>query len=186
MWLPAVAEVLGISVPAGEPPFSVVHDWHATTIGPLLIETLPDAGAHEAVRALHARALAGEQITEDVWRDALEPALRDLYRNAYPTKEVFAKASEAAGAFALARGYSEVDARNYGESYAEMNTEANVRVHADANALANAAACARAFAQASHEEYAATYPFAYVRACVLVSEDARARLGAGLTRSLSL
>ncbi|WP_370949425.1 hypothetical protein AB5J62_18295 [Amycolatopsis sp. cg5] len=185
MWLPAVAEVLGVSVPDGEPPFSAVHDWHATTIGPLLSETLPETGAHEAMRALHARASAGEKIAEDVWRDALEPALRDLYRNAYPTEEVFAKASEAAGAFALSRGYSEVDARNYGESYAEMNTEANVRVHADANALANAAACANAFARASHEAYAATFPFAYVQACVLVSADARARLGAGLVASLT-
>jgi hypothetical protein len=199
-WLRQVAEVLFDDAPswtAAEIPFTAVHDWHALALGPLVIQAGSRDGrptdAHEAVRALHARAATGEPIAADVWRSALEPALRDVYRSAYPYADAYSTASAAARSFALSRDYSEAEATAYGESYAALNTDANVRVHADANALANASATATAFAAADADAYARTYPFAYVRACVLAYgngdeaavREARARLADGLGDSLA-
>lgn len=152
-------------------PFRVVHDWHAGTTGPLTAATSErhggSAAAHRAVQALHTRALAGERSSESTWCAALEPVLREVYRHAYADAEAYAAASAAARSFALSRDYGEVEATEYGETYAVMNTEANARAHADANALAVSAAAAAAFAAADAEAYADTYPFAQVQACVL-------------------
>jgi hypothetical protein len=179
--------------------FSVMHDWYCTSVGPLLAEAAArrdsDAGAQETVRLLHERALAGEKVTEDTWRAALEPALREVYRLAYAYSEAYERASAAASSFAVSRGQSEAEAREYGELYAHLNTEASARVHAEANAAANAAALASAFASADAKVYASAWPGALVRAWTAAyageeSEDgvlrreAIVRLGSGLADAL--
>ncbi len=181
----------------GKVPFTVVHEWHFGTIGPLLTEVSArrggSAASHQAVRSLHARALAGEQIAESDWSAALEPALREVYRYAYAYARAYASASSAARSYALAQGYGEAEATEYGESYAGLSTDANLRAHADANALANAAAAAAAFAAADTDAYAATCPFAQVRACVRayadqdegLERDVCARLAEGLLDCLA-
>jgi hypothetical protein len=151
-------------------PFAVVHDWHCTVVGPLLVETVArrggDPAAQEAVRALHERALAGERVVEGTWRVALEEALGDVYRLAYAYQKASAEASRAAAAFALSRGYAEAEAHDYGQLYARLNTQVNARVHEQANAAVNASALAAVFAGADAAGYAATWPAASVRAWV--------------------
>ncbi|WBO61476.1 SpcZ [Streptomyces camelliae] len=177
-WLDQVREVLaepaavhdgwGHSV-AGVP-FAAVHHWHAGAVADLIAEAVArhvaDAAPHDALRAVHARAAAGEPIAEDVWSAVLEPALREVYRMAYPRLRVHARASSAAASFARSRGWSADEADRYGETYARMNTEVSDRVHAEANAIANAAAYAGAFAAGDAQEYARAWPFAVVRAWI--------------------
>ncbi|MEU9047151.1 MULTISPECIES: SpcZ [unclassified Kitasatospora] len=182
----------------GRVPFSVVHDWYCSAVGPILTEASARRGGsaaqHQAVLALHARAMDDGPIDESTWRTALEPELRELFRDAYPYAEAYATAAAAAGSYALANGYSEAEAARYGETYAELNTAANVRSHADANALANAAAVAAAYAAADSAAYAATYPSARIRAVVRVHADRQdergehatwARLADGLAAGLA-
>ncbi|MEV8525366.1 hypothetical protein AB0451_14615 [Streptomyces sp. NPDC052000] len=93
----------------GQVPFRAVHDWHARTVVPILVEASArgdeGAGLQEAVGQLHARALAGERIDAAVWTAALEPALREVYRRAYPYAEAHATASANAHAYAMANDY---------------------------------------------------------------------------------
>ncbi|MEU8925846.1 SpcZ [Kitasatospora sp. NPDC048545] len=215
-WLAQVAEVLfdGLDADAaadwarrvrrevrrsdGGVPFSVVHDWYCSAVGPVLAEATARRGGsavpQQVVLALHARALGGGRVDEGTWRAALEPELRELFRHAYPYAEAYATAAAAAGSYALANGYDEAEAARYGETYAELNTTANVRAHADANALANAAAVAAAYAAADPDAYAETYPSARVRAVVRVHADGQgergeraawARLADGLAAALA-
>ncbi|MFF7191436.1 SpcZ [Streptomyces sp. NPDC008222] len=177
-WLHQVREVL--AVPGGvydglghctaEVPFAAVHHWHAGAVADLVGEAVAqhgvDAAPHNALRAVHARAAAGEPIGEGVWSAVLEPALRDVYRMAYPREQVHARASSAAASFARSRGWSEDEAERYGDSYARMNTEVSERVHAEANAIANAATYAGAFAAGDAEDYARAWPFAVVQAWI--------------------
>ncbi|MEU1283561.1 SpcZ [Kitasatospora sp. NPDC005856] len=159
---------------SGRVPFSVVHDWYCSAVGPMLAEAGARRGgsaAQQHVPALHADALAGGRIDEGTWRGALEPELRELFHHAYPYAEAYATSAAAAGSYALANGYDAAEAARYGETYAELNTAANVRAHADANALANAAALAAAYAAADPDAYAATCPAARVRAVVRVHAD---------------
>ncbi|WP_328647849.1 hypothetical protein OHS58_08935 [Amycolatopsis sp. NBC_00348] len=154
---------------------AVVHHWYGHTVWPLL--------GHADVAALHLR---GTPVPAEIWRATLKPALRDVYRRAYPYDDAYTTAAAAAGGFALAHGYSEAEATEYGETYAATNTDANVTAHADANAAANAAALAAAFAVEDVTAYAATYPAAFVRACVLAGgPGARQRLADGLRASLT-
>lgn len=148
-----------------------VHDVHARVLGPMLIEASArwgeSAQAQQALQALHTRAAAGEPIAETEWAAALEPALRQIYRHAYPYARAYAAAAADASSYAAAHGYAAAEASQFGDTYAEMNTDANARVHADANAVANAAATAVAFATGDPHAYAATYPAARLRAAVL-------------------
>ncbi|WP_162794004.1 SpcZ [Streptomyces paludis] len=186
-----------------EVPFAAVHHWHAGAVAELIAEAAVRHGAerapHDAVRAVHVRAAAGEAITEDAWSAVLEPALREVYRLAYPRERVYSRASSAAASFARSRGWSEDEAERYGETYARTNTEASARVHAEANALANSAAYAAAFATGSAEEYARAWPFATVRAWIAAyagpagadgpavpeAQEARERLRNGLTDAVA-
>jgi hypothetical protein len=166
-----------VAAELGEPPvgggLDVVHRWYGQSVWPLL--------GHGDVAALH---LSG--ASEAVWRETLEPALRDVYRRAYPYAEAYATASAAAGGFALSRGYGQTEATEYGETYAAMNTDANVKAHAEANAAANAAALAAAFASDDVVAFEGTYPGAFVRACVLAGgPGTRERLAAGLRNAVS-
>ncbi|KNB50965.1 hypothetical protein AC230_19410 [Streptomyces caatingaensis] len=139
----------------GRVPFGVVHDWHARTV-------VPPQG--EAVRALHIRALAGEPVAEDVWAAALEPALRDVHRRAYPYADAFATAAATARAWARENDYGEAEAEEFADGYARLNTGANVTSYADANAMVHARALAAAYAAADADAYAACCPFATVNA----------------------
>ncbi|WP_405164617.1 hypothetical protein OG203_05750 [Nocardia sp. NBC_01499] len=181
----------------GTKTLSVVHDWHSHSLGPMLIEAsarwAESAQAQEALRTLHTRASAGEPIAETEWAGALEPALRQIYRHAYPYAQAYTAASADASSYATAHGYAEAEATRFGDSYAEMHTDANARVYAEANAAANAMATAAAFAAGDVHAYAATYPFARIRAIVLAcaGDDAARlstmwnRVGAGLSDSLA-
>ncbi|MFJ4920285.1 SpcZ [Streptomyces sp. NPDC088725] len=160
----------------GHVPFTVVHDWHAGTVMPLLAEANErhgeGAGAQQAVQRLHARAATGERVAEDEWRAALGPALREVYRHAYAYEDAFATASANARAYATANGYDEDKAVAFGETYATLNTTANATSYADANALANTAATASAYAAADARAYAEAYPFASVHAYALAHAHA--------------
>ncbi|MGI5336091.1 SpcZ [Streptomyces sp. CA-181903] len=180
----------------GRVPLTVVHDWHARTVVPLLAG--PDeAVPYEAVRALHLRAAAGEPVAEDAWAGALEPVLRDVHRRAYPYGDAFATAASNALAWARTNDYGEAEAQEFADGYAELSTGANVTSYADANALVHARALAAAYAAADPAAYAACYPFASVNAYALAlagqdtadgrEERRRAacgRLAAGLAESL--
>ncbi|MEV0279655.1 SpcZ [Streptomyces sp. NPDC050610] len=159
----------------GPVPFAVVHDWHASTVAPLLAETAArrgdDAGAQEAVRALHVRALAGERVGAEAWEAALGAALAEVYQHAYAYDEAFATASADAHAYAMANDYGEQKAAEFADSYGKLSAGANARSYAAANALANARAAAAAYATADARAYAETYPFAYVRAYILALAD---------------
>ena len=125
---------------AGRVPFRVVHDWHASTVVPLLMEAATRRGEGTGLLAaagqLHTRALAGERIEAAEWTATLEPALRELYRAAYPYTEAHATASANAHAYAMANDYGAAEATRFAAGYAELNTTANARSCAVANALA--------------------------------------------------
>ena len=99
----------------GNVPFSVVHDWHATVVTVLGIEAAQKSGSdlkpHEALQALHRRALAGEIIDVSEWRTVLRNA--DAYANAY------------AYAYANAYAYAYADADAYANAYADADAYAN-------------------------------------------------------------
>ncbi|MFD9635939.1 SpcZ [Streptomyces violascens] len=159
----------GLGRLGGQVPFWVVHDWHVYTVAPLLTQASvrcgADGEAQEGVRRLHSRALAGERVTETEWARALEPALAEVYRRAYPYADAHAAASASAHAYAMDNDYGEERAAEFASVYAELNTDANARSFAVANALANARALAAAFAAADEHALADAYPFAYVHAC---------------------
>ncbi|WP_225826417.1 SpcZ [Streptomyces naphthomycinicus] len=156
---------------AGRVPFSVVHDWHAHAVAPVLAEASARRGRprepQEAVRDLHLRALAGGRVTETEWEAVLEPASRDAYRLAYAWADAFADAYAGAHAYALANDYGAERAAEFAGGYAESNTGANVASFADGNALAHAGATAAAWAAADARAYAETWPFAQVQVCAL-------------------
>lgn len=182
-----------------EAPFAAVHLWHAGAVADLLAEAVTrrggDPAPHEALRAVHERAARGEVFGEDVWSAVLEPALREVYRLAYPREQVHARAAAAASSFALARGWAEKDAEEYGQTYARMNTEVSERVHTEANTVANTAAHALAFATGEADEYARAWPFALVQAWIAAyagadgaggpaAREARVRLRDGLAKAV--
>ena len=160
-WARRLADLLGR--PGGPLPFSVAHDWQASTVLPMLQE----AGLSETgeLRRLHARAAAGERFTLAEWQAALEPALRELYRHAYGYAEAYASAHASASAYARANDFSEQGAVEFAASYAATSTDSNRDSFAESNAAANAAALAAAYAAADPDAYAEAYPFALAQAC---------------------
>ncbi|MGW0515299.1 SpcZ [Streptomyces olivaceoviridis] len=208
-WVDQVREVLddptdthdGRGRLPAEVPFAVVHHWHAGAVADLVGEAVArnggDLARHNALRAAHRRAAAGEPVAGDVWSALLEPVLREVYGLAYPRERVHRRASSAAVAFARTRGWSTEEAEHYGETYARMNTEVSERVHAEANAIANAAAYAVAFAAGDAREYARAWPFALVQAWIaaytgpdgaaegVAAREARARLRDGLSEAVT-
>jgi hypothetical protein len=176
----------------GRVPFTVVHDWHAETVAPLLGEVCE---GQAAVGALHALARAGSPVAEAQWTAALEPALRDLYRRAYAYDDAYRVNYDSAYRYGTANDFGEDGTREYATYYAELATGANLRAYADANAIANARACAAAFAAADPVAYAGTYPYAAARgyACAWANggadrlareRTAHVRLAEGLAASL--
>lgn len=181
---------------AGQMPLTIVHDWHASSVVPLLG---PSCNGLAEVGALHALALAGYPVASQRWAATLEPALREVYRQAYPYDDAYRVNYDSAHAYGTAHGFGEQGTMEYATYYAELATGANLAAHADANAIACARACAAAFASADPVAYAQTYPYAATRGYALAlaasetgapaawptrREAAHARLAAGLTASL--
>jgi len=115
----------------GKAPFSVIHDWHATAVGPLAIETAEKRNRkpelHRALMDTHAKAAAGQKFTADEWRPVLTAAFFDVYANAY------ANAGAAAGAYAYSISYS--IATELGAAYAASEDgDAGVDAYAYATA----------------------------------------------------
>ncbi|GAB3136690.1 hypothetical protein GCM10027290_00880 [Micromonospora sonneratiae] len=153
---------------AGRVPFQVVYDWHAHLFGPTRNGT---GEPHRLVGGLHQRVQAGERIEAAEWASALRPALRELYRAAYPYTAAHAVAYANAHAYATANGYSADEVVEYAGFYADLSTNANVTAQADANAIANANALGAALALADERAYAETYPAALVRAHALAEAN---------------
>ncbi|UFR07654.1 SpcZ [Streptomyces sp. Go40/10] len=155
----------------GRVPFSVVHDWHAGTVAPVLAEAGLRRGRpvepQDAVRDLHLRALAGETVTAAEWEAGLLPALREAYRLAYAYADAFAQAYAGAHAYAVAHDYGTERAAEFAGEYAASNTGANAAAFAEGNALANAGATAAAWAASDARAYAEACPFAHVRVYAL-------------------
>ncbi|MEV6995114.1 SpcZ [Streptomyces sp. NPDC093228] len=163
-------------------PLVAFHHWQAGVVADLISEAVArhggDPSPHDALRAAHEQAAAGQPVGEDVWSALLEPALRDVYRLAYPREQVHTRASTAAASFARSHGWSNEEAEQYGTSYARMNTEAAERVHSEANAIANAAAYAAAFAAGDADGCARAWPFALVQAWIAAASGAAGTDGA--------
>jgi len=168
---------------AGQVPFSVVHDWHAGTVLPLLEPVC----APSELAGLHAQAGAGKVVPAETWRAALEPALRAIYYQAYDYASGYAVNYANAEVYGLANDFGEEGTREYASYYAELATGANRRACADANAIAVGQALADCFAAAG-AGYAETFPDAAVRAYAQATGDAALayrRLADGLLDSLT-
>ena len=82
----------------GNVPFSVIHDWHASTVCQLGIDAATkrgrDTAPHVALQCMHKRALAGEKVSVDEWKPVLKAA------NAYADADAYANAYADAYAYA--------------------------------------------------------------------------------------
>jgi hypothetical protein len=109
----------------GAVPFSVVHDWHCSTVCPLAIDVATERGRdiapHVALQNLHLRALAGEIVAATEWHPVLKNAYANAYANAnanaynayayaYADADAFADANSA---YAYAYAYANADANAY-------------------------------------------------------------------------
>ncbi|SCL14472.1 hypothetical protein GA0070616_0450 [Micromonospora nigra] len=151
---------------AGRVPFRVVYDWHARVLA-----STPDGDAGRPVGDLFRRALAGDRAGAHEWHAALRPALRGLYRAAYPYADARSVAYANAHAYATANGYGPDEAVEFAAHYADLSTGANAEAFADANAIANADALGTALARADGPAYALTYPAALVRAYAMAAAN---------------
>jgi len=128
----------------GSVPFSVIHDWQSNIVGPFAIEVSTKrcrkVETHEALKAMHADALAGKSFTADEWRPVLKAAFFDAYAYAY--------ADAYAYAYANADAYADANADTYAYAYAYANADTYAYANADAYADANAYAYANADANA--------------------------------------
>ncbi|MEU6073737.1 hypothetical protein [Micromonospora sp. NPDC047074] len=158
---------------AGRVPFRVVYDWPARVLA-----STPGGDAGRVVGDLLRRALAGDRAGADEWRGALRPALRELYRAAYPYADARAVAYANAHAYATANGYGPDDVVEFAGHYADLSTGANAEAFADANAIANADALAGALAAADERAYAETFPAALARAYALAAANRADPVGA--------
>jgi hypothetical protein len=129
----------------GKVPFSVIHDWHANTIGPLVVkiserdEPNPWRGADrpKALQDLHSAALAGRPIAASEWRPVLLDAFRHIHAGGrigpavtiarrYTLDETIAMSADAyatayakadANAFAHAHWYSDAGLNDYTDHF---------------------------------------------------------------------
>ncbi|MFC5372958.1 hypothetical protein ACFPIF_10360 [Brevundimonas faecalis] len=140
----------------GKVPFSVIHDWHATVVGPLAIEVAEKRGrkpeVHKALAEMQFAALTGKKFSADEWRPVLKAAFYD------------AAAIAAAYADADANAYADADANAYAYAYAYAYANADADAYADANANAYAYAYAYAYANADADAYANADADAYADA----------------------
>ncbi|MEU1756128.1 hypothetical protein ABZ436_26240 [Micromonospora matsumotoense] len=147
---------------AGRVPLRVAYDATARVLA-----STPGGDVGRVVGDLLRRVLAGDPVGVDRWRDALRPALRELYRAAYPYAEAHSVAYANAHAYATANGYAPDEVLTFAEQYADLSAGAGAGAFADANALANADALAAALALTDAAAFARSYPAALVRAYAL-------------------
>jgi hypothetical protein len=126
----------------GKVPFSVIHDWHANTIGPLVVEFsgrrepnpwLGEDGP-KALEDMHVAALAGRQIAANEWR----PVLRDAFRHIHArgrlgpavtiTKRYTLDETIAMSADAYANAYGKRNAEMF--AHAHWNSDAGLDAYA--------------------------------------------------------
>ena len=135
----------------GKVPFSVMYDWQANVVSPVVIEAAikrgKDPAPHVAHQAIHARALAGDIAPKEEWVKILRPAYSDAYATAdayaYATADAYAYATAYAYAYATAYAYADADA--YAAPYADADADAYADAYAKAAVYyVNAAAYADA------------------------------------------
>jgi hypothetical protein len=115
----------------GKVPFSVIHDWHANTIGRLVVriserdEPNPWRGVDrpKALQDLHSAALAGRQIAASEW----QPVLLDAFRHIHADGRI-------GPAVTVARRYTlgetiAISADAYANAYAKADAEAFAHAH---------------------------------------------------------
>ncbi len=141
----------------GKVPFSVVHDWHANTIGPVIVNFSMRPGTHpwrhaerpKALQVLHTEALAGRLIPADKWRPVLDEAFLHIH------------------------GGGKIGPEFVGSR--RSTVEENAALYANAYAKAYAAADADAFARArldpTFDRGLDAYADNVVTACVLGKAD---------------
>jgi hypothetical protein len=127
----------------GKVPFSVIHDWHANTIGPLVVEFSgrqepnPWRGVDrpKSLQDLHTAALAGAQIAADEWRPVLLDAFRHIHADGRIGPAVTAARrytldeTVAMNADAYASAYVKADAEAF--AHAHWFTDASLDAYAD-------------------------------------------------------
>jgi len=128
----------------GAVPFSVMHDWQATTVAQLSFELADkkklDKAPHLAKQALHLRAMAGDVAGIDEWRTTLKPAFEAVYLTCY---------ADAADAYINA----DADADAYADDAYAYANDAYAYPDASANASANASAKANIDAGAGVDDW---------------------------------
>jgi hypothetical protein len=121
----------------GVVPFSAIHDWHATAVGPLAVEVATkrdrDVAAHRALMAMHAETLGGKKFTAEEWKPVLDAALYDTYANtdayAYADTYTYAYTYANADAYAYAHAYGYAHANVYAYAHADAHVNVNVNVN---------------------------------------------------------
>ena len=116
----------------GKIPFSVMYDWQANVVSPVVIEAEikrgKDPAPHVAHQAIHARALAGDIAPEEEWVKILRPAYSTTYpystANAYADIDAYANANAYAYAYAAPYAYADTDAYADAYAYAYADTAA--------------------------------------------------------------
>jgi hypothetical protein len=115
----------------GNIPFSVIHEWHANTIVPLVIEFSERSGPNpwqgadrpKALQALHAAALAGRRIRADEWRPVLHDAFAHMHADGRMGPAVTAARrytlaeTIAMNADVYAKAYADADAAAFAHAY---------------------------------------------------------------------
>ena len=116
----------------GKIPFSVMYDWQANVVSPVVIEAEikrgKDPAPHVAHQAIHARALAGDIAPKEEWVKILRPAYSTTYpystANAYADIDAYANANAYAYAYAAPYAYADTDAYADAYAYAYADTAA--------------------------------------------------------------
>jgi hypothetical protein len=177
----------------GNIPFSVIHDWHAHTIGPLVVKFSERGGPNpwqgadrpQTLAALHAAALAGRPIAADEWR----PVLRDAFLHLHAGGRI-------GPAVTVAKRYTLDEtvallAEAYAGAYAAADADAFARAHwnqsAGLDAYADLAIAAYRIAQ-THAQLLADPDPNYDRYQYLSTKDAciaLAQLADGLVDCLA-
>ena len=125
----------------GKIPFSVMYDWQANVVSPVVIEAEikrgKDPAPHVAHQAIHARALAGDIAPKEEWVKILRPAYADAHANsnadAHANSNADATAYAYADADAYAAPYADADADAYADAYAKAAVYyVNATAYADA------------------------------------------------------
>ena len=115
----------------GRIPFSVIHDWHANTVVPLVIDISNHAGPNpwqgadrpKALQDLHVVALAGRSIAADKWRPVLHDAFAHIYADnrlspaVTSTRRYSLDETIAMNANAYAGAYASADADAFAHAY---------------------------------------------------------------------